>query len=127
MSLSATHLLIKDRLEAEWETTPIIFDNTGVRAHTEPEYISVKLTSAPGQQMSKSCQKESFLLAIYVNTAKDSGFYNNSSYCDTIAALFYNYSSGLMTCHNTWTERIGQIRNRYRQVVFINITFHQHY
>jgi hypothetical protein len=114
MSFEATRVAIESRVQTNWTTTPIKFENVPFK-ETKDAYVALFILEGEGQQVSlgtPATRRWPGVIIIQVFVPEDSGTKLAKTYADALAAIFDRVqfssgNSGTISCRIPSVETVG--------------------
>ena len=115
MGFAAERLAIEKRLDDNWATTPIAFENVPYDPVTGTAYVALAIVDGPAEQVSlgdgvAALHRSVGTIEIDIYVPIDSGTNTGRTYADSIAAIFRTWSdttSGVH-CRSPNISKIGE-------------------
>ena len=113
---------IESRLNANWSTTDISWDNVSYTPDANTAFIRLLINETDSYQASMAntpCHRTIGLIHILVMVPIGTGTNTARGYCDTLAGIFRNASFDDITCKSPKIVRVGDIGEHYQYSILI--------
>ena len=118
MSFATTRRDIEGRLNSNWATTRIAFENVEFATpRTDEAWVRLNIFEENSERVSignPGCHRTSGLIVVSVFTPKNTGTQVARDYADTIAEIFRDQQFNGITCYETEPRNRGDFQSWYQ-------------
>jgi len=118
---------IEVRLQDNWATTPIAWDNVSYKPVRGTPFIRCQMEEVFSEIKGLSCTSVNGLLTIQVFTPAKEGTENNIQNADALVALFQGFSVDTLVMLSGRIERAGSEDNWHQRNVQIDYKFDKYF
>ena len=120
---------IEARLQTNWTTTPISWDNVPYDPNPAQAFIRCMIDEVDSQQVSMAttpCHRVTGLIHVMVLVPTNTGTNTARGYADSLAAIFRNADFSGVKCLSPRIRRVGDLGEYYQLSVLTPFTYDQY-